>query len=260
MLNVLPKKAPSLQEYAAAVSERDERAAAKRLQQCKKCPESGGACDTPYEQLVRGKTVRWNNGLDFVWCDRWPTYWVRQKLQSFGVPIAMLGKTLDNFDCKGNAGLGDALDECRAYADEMAESGLFLFGATGVGKTHIACAILSKLFWSKRIKGAQFSYVPRFLNDLRDSYKMPIEDRREFLDRATDCDVLVLDDLGSEQTTEWVREQLGIIVNERWANGRPMIVTSNHELDRFADTLGPRAFSRMKSMLAEVAFVGSDRR
>jgi DNA replication protein DnaC len=87
-----------------------------------------------------------------------------------------------------------------------------------------------------------------------------VEARRALMQDACETEFLVLDDLGAERTTEWVREQLGIIMNERWANRRATIVTTNQKLDYFADTLGHRAVSRLEAMVNMVEVDGRDRR
>jgi DNA replication protein DnaC len=136
-----------------------------------------------------------------------------------------------------------------------------LCGTVGTGKTHLACAVVRGLTSNRRINSAMFLYVPKFLSDLRDSFDLPMQERRDWLDRVMTCDLLVLDDLGAEKTSEWVREQLGIIINERWGNRRSVIVTSNLTLDNYRSTLGERAASRLAAMCPFVfEITGSDQR
>jgi len=70
----------------------------------------------------------------------------------------------------------------------------------------------------------------------------------------------VLDDLGAQRTTDWVREQMNLISNARWSNGRPTIMTTNTGPDEITATLGPRAASRLLGGALGIEVDGDDRR
>jgi DNA replication protein DnaC len=260
---LLPERT-TVREFAEGSLGVDLNEASARVEQCARCPVEGGACDSPYEHIAPGLEVFWSDdGLDHRYCGKWAEYQLRKNIEAIGVPKDLSGKRFRNFEATT-----PSIADAKRYAVMFTKSfgigdmprGLLLVGTPGSGKTHLAVATLVALIVTAKVKTASFRYVPKFLSDIRDSLDEPLEVRRALTTRACDCDLLVLDDLGAERTTEWVREQLGIIVNERWANGRSTIVTSNDDLGRFASTLGPRTVSRLESMLMTVPLEGPDHR
>lgn len=204
-----------------------------------------------------------DHGLDYRYCQKWAEYHLRKSVEAFGVPKDLSAKRFRNFEASTAStqiAKRCAVSYTKEFGRDMSDApGMLLVGAPGAGKTHLAIASLVALFVTGKIKTVSFRYVPKFLSDLRDA----LDDsalRRRLMNEACECDLLVLDDLGAERTSEWVREQLGIITNERWANRRATIVTSNDDLSYFAAALGPRAISRLESMLMTVPLQAPDRR
>jgi DNA replication protein DnaC len=104
--------------------------------------------------------------------------------------------------------------------------GLWFDGPVGTGKTSLAILV------AKAAKDAGRSYavypVPRLLAEIKRTFDRDASDNYlGFFRRLCSVDVLVLDDLGAEKQTEWVLEQLYSIVNERWQDGRSIVVTTN---------------------------------
>ena len=96
---------------------------------------------------------------------------------------------------------------------------LYLWGkGTGCGKTSWACKIMGYYFRKVAFESGLeneglYIYLPTFLEDLRNSYSMPDEDLSEVLDMIKACKLLIIDDIGAEKVTEWVRERLVSIIN-----------------------------------------------
>jgi DNA replication protein DnaC len=104
--------------------------------------------------------------------------------------------------------------------------GLWFDGPVGTGKTSLAILV------AKAAKDTGRSYavypVPRLLAEIKRTFDRDASDNYlGFFRRLCSVDVLVLDDLGAEKQTEWVLEQLYSIVNERWQDGRSIVVTTN---------------------------------
>jgi len=156
--------------------------------------------------------------------------------------------TFDTFAPQGRGGLGEresdsvqrAHDEARRYASER-RGWLLLQGDFGCGKTHLAAAIANACV-AQGIPSL-FLTVPDLLDALRFAYQdgeISFEDRFEQIRRAP---MLILDDFGTQNATEWAREKLFQLLNQRYINREPLVITTNlspEELDgrmrsRFSD-------------------------
>jgi DNA replication protein DnaC len=73
-------------------------------------------------------------------------------------------------------------------------------------------------------------------------------------------ELLVIDDIGVEKVSDWLAEQIYLVVNHRYENRLPMIVTSNQSLEDLARTHRPQICSRLQEMCRVVKFTGTDRR
>ncbi len=117
---------------------------------------------------------------------------------------------------------------------------LILFGNYGCGKTHLAAAIANQLIQNHY--RVLLAVVPDLLDHLRSTFgpSSEIEYDQRFED-IREADVLILDDLGTENTTSWAREKLFQIINHRYNFALPTVITSN----RKPEEIDARIFSRM---------------
>lgn len=145
--------------------------------------------------------------------------------------------------------------------------GLYIWGEhTGNGKTSWACKIMShyfrKIAFSSGLENeGLFIYLPTFLDRLRNSYSNPDPDFEEELDMVMNCKLLIIDDIGTEKVTEWVRERIVSIINERVSNGLSTIYTSNLSLSELAEKMGDaRISSRIRGSVQEIHLTGKDNR
>ena len=136
---------------------------------------------------------------------------------------------------------------------------LLLSGNKGAGKTHLACGILQEVFARHGQRGQFWPVV-----DLLDRYRATFdEDRATETVEAVDaqlrhCAVLVLDDLGTHKSTEWAEERLFRLIDERYRDLRPLVVTTNVGLLELPDRIKSRLADGSCSTL--VNFTGPDRR
>jgi len=130
-----------------------------------------------------------------------------------------------------------------------AGKGLWIQGDVGTGKTTLAM-LVSKAALDAGRSVAIYS-LPRLLNLLRESMD---SDRGmvDFMDRLTAVDLLHLDDLGAENQTDWVLEQLYSIVNSRYEAERSIVATTNLMPDALDARLGQRTVSRLEEMCGSV--------
>jgi DNA replication protein DnaC len=105
--------------------------------------------------------------------------------------------------------------------------------------------------------------VPRLLAEIKATYDRDGDGSYlQLFDRLCGVDLLHLDDLGAERTTDWVLEQLYSIVNERWQDERSILITTNlTEKDKLHEQLTPRTVSRLIEMCGDpIPIMGPDLR
>jgi DNA replication protein DnaC len=157
----------------------------------------------------------------------------------------------------------DQIRSVRRYVRAIEENldsgrGLWIQGDVGTGKTTLAM-LVSKAALDAGRSVAIYS-LPRLLNLLRESMDSE-KGMLDFMDRLTAVDLLHLDDLGAENSSDWVLEQLYSIVNARYEAERAIVATTNLMPDELADRLGARTVSRLVEICGDlIPLFGEDRR
>jgi len=157
----------------------------------------------------------------------------------------------------------DQIRSVRRYVRDIEESldsgkGLWIQGDVGTGKTTLAM-LVSKAALDAGRSVAIYS-LPRLLNLLREAMDSD-EGKLDFLDRLTAVDLLHIDDLGAENRTDWVLEQLYSIVNARYEAERAIVATTNLMPDELSDRLGARTVSRLVEICGDlIPLYGEDKR
>jgi len=136
--------------------------------------------------------------------------------------------------------------------------GLWIQGEVGTGKTTLAM-LISKAALDTGRSVAIYS-LPRLLNLLRESMDSE-QGKLDFIDRLTAVDLLHIDDLGAENQTDWVLEQLYSIVNARYEAERAIVATTNLMPDELDERLGKRTVSRLVEICGDIIpLFGEDKR
>jgi DNA replication protein DnaC len=179
--------------------------------------------------------------------------------------------TLANYDAGTSEAMWIAKREAQIVMDDFVTidgRGLLLIGPVGVGKTHLAVAILRELIDRYQLTGLFYQFGA-LLRKIQDSYN-PISQSSELtvLQPVFDADVLVLDELGASKPTDWVRDTMMQIINTRYNDKRMTIFTTNYADKRnekettetLEDRIGVALRSRLYEMCRTVELVGDDYR
>lgn len=149
------------------------------------------------------------------------------------------------------------LEYCKKFAENFGGSGagIFMLGGTGLGKTHLSLSIANKLLENGFC--VVYGSVPELIRKIQNEQFNRADG--DTMSLAESCDLLILDDLGAENSTDWCVSMLYEIINTRQNRRLPMIINTNLDLDdlkvKYHDRLSSRMFS-MKIML----FSGNDNR
>jgi DNA replication protein DnaC len=146
--------------------------------------------------------------------------------------------TFDTY--KGNDNLVKALKE-------IGEESVVLSGKTGCGKTHLAVAMMR--VYKVSVLGATFITAPELLLKIRTAFSPNATETEEGIIRHySDVELLVIDDLGAEKTSEYSITTLYLIIDRRNRELKKTIITTNLTLQEVEETLGARMASRLADM------------
>ncbi len=178
----------------------------------------------------------------------------------------------DTFQPAKESNQEDALLIARRYAEEYpafgeGPSGLLFMGPCGVGKTHLAVAILQEVLLKKGMP-ALFVDLNDLYREIRSTYGKPNADETEYdiLTPLVQAPLLLIDELGCV-ATPWAQDTLHYLVSQRYNEQRPTLLTSNYldQPDRsnevsLEDRIGTRTRSRLHEMCRTVLISGPDHR
>ncbi|AET66370.1 DNA replication protein [Desulfosporosinus orientis DSM 765] len=142
---------------------------------------------------------------------------------------------VDNHNLKAFEAVKRYADNFRKYKDQGI--GFILSGPYGSGKTHLAAALAIDLI-NKEVTVVIGTLIS-LLGKIRETYSeiWTQENELEILETYSTVDLLIIDDLGKERASEWSLEKLFSIVNTRYENNLPIIVTTNYSMDTLIDKL-----------------------
>jgi DNA replication protein DnaC len=192
-----------------------------------------------------------------------------RQVGSAQIPARYEGCSFENFTPL-NEKLSLAKTMAVRFVDDypIVDCGLLILGPCGVGKTHLAVSILKALIYKNGINGLFYDFRD-LLKRIQHSFNPESQSTEmEVLSPVLGAEVLVLDDLGAERPTEWVRDTIAYILNSRYNLKLTTLITSNfedhpREMSTLADgtrlpkeeTLEDRIGSRLRSRLYEMCKV-----
>ncbi len=134
--------------------------------------------------------------------------------------------------------------------------GLLLMGACGVGKTHLAVAVLVEVMNSGKPGRILFSNFQDLIQEIQASFDNDqVPSKSELLRPLLEADLLVLDELGSQKPTTFVQDILYYVINTRYNEERTTVFTTNYfdTAEVREESLGQRIGTRLRSRLYEMA-------
>ncbi|MCD7032816.1 primosomal protein DnaI [Metabacillus sp. GX 13764] len=224
------------------------------------------------ELVIQGKTI----DLQYDVCPSKAAYDERKKheslIKSMYIPKDILAARLDNIDLDEATRLKAvslAQDFIESYTTKKTAKGLYIHGPFGVGKTYILGAIANELA-ENRIS-SMLVYLPEFMRELKNSlHDHSLEPK---MDAVKTVPVLMLDDLGAESMSSWLRDDiLGTILQYRMLENLPTFFSSNFDLKQLNHHLSftqrgeeepvkaARIMERIKHLATPVALTGKNRR
>lgn len=162
---------------------------------------------------------------------------IHRRLYQFANLDSLRQFTFDSFNPQGKQGtlstaealsLEGAYNSCKRFASQL-DGWLLITGKYGCGKTHLAAAIANQAV-SLGVP-TLFLTVPDLLDWLRFAYSDPETTFEQRFEEIRTIQLLVLDDFGTENATPWAQEKLFQILNFRYLNRLPLVVTTNHDME-----------------------------
>ena len=147
---------------------------------------------------------------------------------------------------------------CRSYAQNftMSSGNLLFIGSTGLGKTFLSACIARAV----ADKGCSVVYetASHLFSKLEQARFNATEENRREAEKFTACDLLIVDDLGTEMPGQFVNAALYSLVNDRILAGKPMVISTNLNIDEIRRRYTPQIASRLEGSFNRLTFLGED--
>lgn len=152
------------------------------------------------------------------------------------------------------------LKYCKSYAQGFTTSSesILMKGATGLGKTHLSLAIANEVI--KRGYGVIYVSAPALLSKLEKEYFSRDSSGSNATELLSSCDLLIIDDLGTEFRTQFSVSQIYNIFNSRVLQGKPVIISTNLSMAELEKAYSDRFVSRINGAAQKLDFLGEDLR
>lgn len=158
--------------------------------------------------------------------------------------------------------MAEILDLCKKYAQTFSPGkamNLFFVGAPGLGKTFLSTALAADI--SARGFSVVYDTANRLFSRFEDDKFGKSSDPtglQEEINRYLNCDLLILDDLGTELTTSFVISALYTLLNTRILQKKQTVISSNYQLDVLGEKYNPQILSRLEGEFEILTFFGQD--
>lgn len=167
---------------------------------------------------------------------------------------------VEEYGCSPRENMQAILSECRAFAEnfDTTQENLLLCGSCGLGKTFLSSAIANKLIGQGRdVLYISCNALFPILEDMH--FGREVSPNAEYIvKKINECELLILDDLGSEFVTQFTCAELFRIINNRLLTGGKMIISTNLNRSMLANTYNERIASRITGGFSILEFLGDD--
>lgn len=175
--------------------------------------------------------------------------------------ICFYEKTMRDWTFANDDGTVPAMQKAKEYVinwDTMRKNhiGLLLWGDVGTGKTYMAAAIANALLEEEKMV---------LMTDFARISNISAFDAEDYIESLSRYDLLIIDDLGAERSTEFAMQNVFNVINRRWVSGKPMIITTNLNLNMLlhpvdTDVTRLRIYDRILEMCKPIQMVGESKR
>lgn len=147
---------------------------------------------------------------------------------------------------------------CKRYALYFSQNAgnLLFVGGTGLGKTFLSACIARTV--ADRGFSVAYETAAHLFGNLEKARFNPTEDSRREAEKYTSCDLLILDDLGTEMPGQFVTAALYSLLNDRLLAGKPMVISTNLNVEEMNRRYSPQIASRLHGGFTRLTFVGED--
>lgn len=151
-----------------------------------------------------------------------------------------------------------AYNECMKFIDEFDtnKGNLLLFGTTGVGKTFLSHCIAKEIMQTAH--SVLYLTATEFFDALLSKVLNQNDESHVLYEQIQTCDLLIIDDLGTERNTDFIVSQLFVCLNNRILNQKSTIISTNLTLDKIKSNYTERTFSRISNHYKILRLAGDD--